>query len=113
VLSDRERRRLHEIEVQLRLTDPRLVRRFAALAAAGRVPIGPGGLLSGLSGNGGGRSVHRSGPLPSTLLGLSLLVLLVGAVAVSVPVVIAGIVLAALSLGVAATTGPRAQPGTA
>jgi hypothetical protein len=112
VLSDRERRRLHEIEVQLRQTDPRLVRRFAALAAATRRPAGPVG-PGGLSGYGGGRSVHRSGPLPSTLLGLSLIVLLVGAVAVSVPVVIAGIVLAAVSLGLAATTGPQARPGTA
>ena len=109
MLSEREVRRLQEIEVQLRLTDPRLVRRFAALASGARSRSGP----ALAAGRGAGRSVHRAGPLPTALLGLSLLILVVGALAVSVPVVIIGIVLAALSLGVAATAGPSPQPGTA
>ncbi|MBC3194568.1 DUF3040 domain-containing protein [Pseudonocardia sp. C8] len=101
MLSEREIRRLHEMEVQLRLTDPRLVRRFAALQAGDRRR------------NGAGRPLHGAGPLHSLLLGLSLLVLLVGAVAVSVPTVIAGVVLAAVSLGLAATVGSRSRPDTA
>ncbi|GAA1403792.1 hypothetical protein GCM10009613_65390 [Pseudonocardia kongjuensis] len=126
MLSERETRRLHEIEIQLRLTDPRLVRRFAALTGANRPagpgralrpatpgsllrPAAPGSLLHGPGGS--GRSVHGAGPLPSALLGVSLLVLLAGAVMVAVPVVIAGIVLAALSLGVAATVPQRRRPG--
>ncbi|BBG05579.1 MULTISPECIES: DUF3040 domain-containing protein [Pseudonocardia] len=110
MLSERETRRLHEIEVQLRLTDPRLVRRFAALAGTAR-PAGRRHLLRGPDApRGPVRSVHGAGPLPSALLGVSLLVLLVGAVMVAVPIVIAGIVLAALSLGVAATV-PQRRPG--
>lgn len=114
MLSERERRRLHEIEMQLRLTDPRLVRRFSALRPAGRRGMSPGrlpGVPRGLpgvpGGRRGGRSLHRAGPIPTVLLVVALLVLLLGAVAVSVPVVLAGIVLAGMSLGVAATTGPR------
>jgi len=111
VLSERETRRLHEIEFQLRLTDPRLVRRFAALAGAPR-PAAPGTVLRGPGGaHGPIRSMHGAGPLPSVLLGVSLLVLLAGAVLVAVPVVIAGSVLAALSLGLAATLPRRRAPG--
>ncbi|MEJ8281811.1 DUF3040 domain-containing protein [Pseudonocardia spirodelae] len=107
MLSEREIRRLHEIEVQLRLTDPRLVRRFSALGAArrsGRLLAGPGTHQ---------RSMHGAGPLPTALLGLALVVLLLGAVTVNVPVVVTGIVVAALALGVAATTGPQPRPGAA
>ena len=98
MLSEREIRRLHEIEVQLRRTDPRMVRRFSALTPRGRPRITwPG----------------SAGLLPSALLGFSLMVLLIGAVAVNVPTVIAGIVMAALALGVAAMVGPEARSGPA
>ncbi|MEQ3554958.1 hypothetical protein WIS52_31220 [Pseudonocardia nematodicida] len=111
MLSERETRRLHEIELQFRLNDPRLVRRFAVLHQV--VPTSPraGGLLAGLAGA-GSRSVHGAGPLPSALLALSLLVLLAGAIAVNVPAVIAGTVLAAVALATAATVS-RPRPGTA
>ncbi|WP_224387589.1 DUF3040 domain-containing protein [Pseudonocardia sp. ICBG1293] len=81
MLSERENRRLHEIEVQLRLTDPRLVRRIAALNTALHAPARRGGnLLSGFVRD--RRTVHGAGPFPTMLL---------GAVLVSVPVVVAGI----------------------
>lgn len=112
MLSERENRRLHEIEVQLRLTDPRLVRRFSALNAALHAPARHGGrLLAGFARD--RRTVHGSGPFPTALLGTALVVLLLGAVLVSVPVVVAGILVAGLALAVAATTGPQAHPGTA
>ncbi|WP_224392628.1 DUF3040 domain-containing protein [Pseudonocardia sp. ICBG1293] len=103
MLSERENRRLHEIEVQLRLTDPRLVRRIAALNTALHAPARRGGnLLSGFVRD--RRTVHGAGPFPTMLL---------GAVLVSVPVVVAGILVAGLALAVAATTGPQTRPGTA
>lgn len=111
MLSDRENRRLHEIEMQLRLTDPGLVRRFAELES--RTRRARTGLADLLGGGRGDRSVHGAGPLPTVLLVLALVVLLAGAVAVSVPVVVAGIVFAVLALGLAATGGPQAGPRTA
>lgn len=104
MLNDRETRRLREIERQLRVTDPGLVRRFGALE--------PRGAGAGLARLGTGRfgattSVQGSGPLPTALLALSLVVLLIGAVAVNVAVVVAGIVFAMLALGVAASQGPQ------
>lgn len=109
MLSERENRRLHEIELQLRSTDPRLVRRFAALGTR-TDRTGVTGLTRGRR---GARSVHRSGPLPTMLLVMALTVLLAGAVTVNVPVVLAGIVCAVLALGVAATQGPQPGPSPA
>lgn len=105
MLNDRENSRLHEIERELRETDPSLVRRFGALETR----TGGPGLARLVTGRFGGvTSVQGSGPLPTTLLALSLVVLIVGAVAVNVVVVVAGIVAAVLSLGVAASQGPQA-----
>lgn len=108
MLDDRDNRRLHEMEVQLRRTDPGLVQRFAALE--GRTRAARSGLADLLGGRRGDRSVHGSGPVPSGLLAVALVVLLTGAVAVNVPVVIAGIVFAVLALCVAASQGPQAGP---
>lgn len=107
MLSEREIRRLHEMERQLRTSDPRLVRRFAVLHAVCPRPRCTD------AGAGLARSVHGVGPVPTALLGLALVVLLIGALAVSVPVVIGGVVLAALGLGIAATAGPPGRFGHA
>ena len=107
MLSEREIRRLQEIERQLRSSDPRLVRRFAVLHAVCPRP------RRAADGPGIPRSVHGAGPVPTALLGLALVVLLIGALAVSVPVVIGGVVLAALGLGIAAAAAPPGRPGFA
>lgn len=106
MLSEREIRRLQEMEQQLRTSDPRLVRRFAVLHAVCPRPRRAGSPDIP-------RSVHGPGPVPTALLGLALVVLLIGALAVSVPVVIGGVVLAALGLGIAAAAAPPGRPGFA
>ncbi|MFP5019187.1 DUF3040 domain-containing protein [Pseudonocardia phyllosphaerae] len=94
VLSEREVRDLHEIELNLRVSDPWLVRRFGELSRSA------------------GSATHRhqarmSSWLPSILLVLAMVVLLAGAVAVNVPVVVAGIAFVVLALGVAAVDPGR------
>lgn len=103
MLSDRERHDLDLIERQLCASDPRLAARFRSLDRP----------RTRRAGRGSGRSMHDAGVLPCLMLAAGLLMLIVGAAAGAITVVVAGVVLAVLTLGVAATRAPRPGPGFA
>ena len=103
MLSDRERSDLDIIERQLCDSDPRLAARFRSL----------GGALPGRVRSGTHRSMHSAGALPCVMLAAGLIMLLAGAAAGAMTVVVAGMVLAVLTLGVAATSVTSPGPGFA
>ncbi len=103
MLSDRERRDLDLIERQLCDDDPRFAARFRSLAGAR--PARVGGDVH--------RSMHGAGALPCVLLAAGLVMLLAGAAAGALTVVVTGVVLTVLMLGVAATSAPGRGPGFA
>ncbi|WP_165438552.1 DUF3040 domain-containing protein [Pseudonocardia sediminis] len=110
MLSDRERRDLALIERQLCDEDPRLAARFRSLGRARpvRAPKTLGG-RDGVS----QRSMHAAGALPCVLLAAGLIMLLAGAAAGAMAVVVAGVVLTVLTLGIAATSAPSRGAGFA
>lgn len=99
MLSDRERRNLDLIERQLCDSDPRLAARFRSLDRP---------RVRRTHAAGSHRSLHAAGALPCLMLAAGLIMLLAGAATGAMPVVVAGVVLAVLTLGVAATS---ANPG--
>ncbi len=106
MLSDRERQCLASIEAQLRHSDPRLVARFHSLGRAR--PRRPRNRPRSSH-----RSMHGAGAVPCVMLAVAMLLMLVGAAAGAVTVAVAGVVVALLTLGVAATSPPRLGPGFA
>ena len=103
MLSDRERRILDLIERQLCASDPRLVAGFRSLGRPGAARRAVGAH----------RSMHGAGSVPCAMLAAGLLMLIIGAAAGAMPVVVAGVVLAVLTLGVAATRTSSPDPGFA
>lgn len=101
MLSDRERRALDLIERQLCDSDPGLAARFRSLDRVRRV------------GSGAHHSMHAAGMLPCLMLAAGLLMLVVGAAAGAMTVVVAGVVLAVLTLGMAATRSSSPGAGFA
>ncbi|MBW0103828.1 DUF3040 domain-containing protein [Pseudonocardia sp. KRD291] len=108
MLSDRERRDLDLIERQLCDSDPRLAARFRSLGRARPVRIRPDRSRSGSH-----RSMHGAGALPCVMLAAGLIMLLAGAAAGAMTVVVAGMVIAVLTLGIAATSATTRGPGFA
>lgn len=104
MLSDRERRKLHLIERQLCESDPRLAARFRSLDRPRRARR---------TYTGSHRSMHAAGALPCVLLTAGLIMLLAGAATGVTPLVVAGVVLAVLTLGIAATSATQPGPGFA
>lgn len=103
MLSDRERRKLHLIERQLCESDPRLAARFRSLdRPRARRPH-----------HGSHRTMHAAGALPCVLLAAGMIMLLAGAATGVMPLVVAGVVLAVLTLGIAATSATNRGPGFA
>ena len=97
MLSDHERRRLQEIELQFQISDPRFAASFRILARARRArPLG-----------GHRKSMHGAGSIPCLLLAAGLAMLVIGATSGAMTLVVAGMVLAVLTLGLAYT---RAAP---
>ena len=103
MLNDRERQSLASIEEQLRHSDPRLVARFRSLETAR-----PRRRVRGEH-----RSMHGAGTIPCVMLVVAMALLLAGAATGAMTVVVGGVVMALLTLGVAATSAPRPGPGFA
>lgn len=103
MLNDRERQSLASIEDQLRHSDPRLVARFRSLET-----VRPRRRARGEH-----RSMHGAGAIPCAMLTVAMVLLLAGATTGAITVVVAGVVVALLTLGVAATSAPRPGPGFA
>lgn len=103
VLNDRERQCLASIEEQLLRSDPRLVARFRSLETA----------RPRRRARGEHRSMHGAGAVPCVLLAVAMVLLLAGATSGAMALVVGGIVVALLTLGVAATSAPRPGPGFA
>ncbi|MET0190024.1 MAG: hypothetical protein ABW212_13560, partial [Pseudonocardia sediminis] len=59
------------------------------------------------------RSMHAAGALPCVLLAAGLIMLVAGAAAGAMAVVVAGVVLTVLTLGIAATSAPSRGAGFA
>ena len=57
--------------------------------------------------------MHGAGAVPCVLLAVSMVLLLAGATSGAMTLVVGGIVVALLTLGVAATSTPRPGPGFA
>lgn len=106
MLNDRERRSLESIEQQLRHSDPRLVRRFRSLEA-----VRPRRARERFRTE--HRSMHGAGSIPCVMLTVAMALLLAGATTGVMTLVVSGVVIALLTLGVAATTAPRPGPGFA
>lgn len=104
MLNDRERQSLASIEAGLRRSDPRLAARFRSLERPRARRPRP---------QTGHRSMHSAGVIPCLMLAGALLLLLVGAASGAMTVVVAGVVVALLTLGVAATNNPQPGPGWA
>ena len=105
MLSDRERHSLELMERQLRESDPRFVALFRSLDR-----IRPRGTALPAA---TARSMHGAGVMPSVMLAVGLVTLLVGAAAQAMTLVVAGVVVALLTLGVALTRTMRYGPGFA
>lgn len=103
MLNDRERQCLASIEEQLRNSDPRLVACFRSLETA-RPRRRAGGEH---------RSMHGAGAIPCAMLAVAMVLMVAGAATGAVTVVVGGVVMALLTLGVAATSAPRPGPGFA
>lgn len=110
MLSDRERQSLASIEEQLRHSDPRLVARFRSLDR-----VRPRRRVRGEHRpmRRQHRSMHGAGVIPCVMLALAMVLLLAGAATGAMTLVVGGVVVALLTLGVAATSAPRPGPGFA
>ena len=107
MLNDRERQCLASMEEQLRHSDPRLVAGFRSLEKARPRRVRPARPQTEH------RSMHGAGPIPCVMLAVAMVLLLAGATTGTMTVVVGGVVLALLTLGVAATSLPRPGPGFA
>ena len=103
MLNDRERQSLAAIEEQLRFSDPRLVARFRSLERA----------RPGRHARGEHRSMHGAGTVPCVMLAVAMVLLFAGATTGALTLVVGGVVIALLTLGIAATSAPRPGPGFA
>ncbi|TCK27708.1 DUF3040 domain-containing protein [Pseudonocardia endophytica] len=111
MLNDRERQCLASMEEHLRHSDPRLVAGFRSLERARPRRVHPARPRTAHGST--HRSMHGAGPVPCVMLAVAMLLLLAGAATGAMTIVVGGIVMALLTLGVAATSAPRPGPGFA
>jgi hypothetical protein len=111
VLNDRERQCLASMEEQLRHSDPRLVAGFRSLETVRPRRVRPDRQRT--EHRSMHRSMHGAGTVPCVMLAVAMVLLLAGATTGAMTVVVGGVVMALLTLGVAATSARRPGPGFA